>query len=309
LRTVLVTGTTGFIGRHLLRWLASEGNRVTSLQRSAELLPGVSETLRAPIFSASNVRSALAGRRFDWVFHLSAYGVRPEERDIEPMFRVNVDVTRELVEAASGWPAKAVVIASTGSEYRLERVDGPVTEDSPLETSKLYGASKAAATITALSIARSLRLPCAVARIFNVYGPGEAEYRLFPSLVRHLSRAQRAPLSKGDQLRDFLFVADVVEALGAIAQALESSASPAQLALNLSSGRPTPIRDFALAVARELKASPELLGFGDLPMRPDEVHCFSGDPSRLRAFAQWTPRYTVACGIREGLQQLKETIR
>jgi UDP-glucose 4-epimerase len=309
LRTVLVTGTTGFIGRHLLRSLVGEGNRVASLQRSAERLPGVVETLHVPTFSAPNVRAALEGRYFDWVFHLSAYGVRPEERDIESMFRVNVEATRELVRAASNWPAKAVVLASTGSEYRMEHVDGPVGEDSPLETFKLYGASKACATITALSIARSLRLPCAVARIFNVYGPGEAEYRLFPTLVRHLSQGQRAPLSKGDQLRDFLFVKDVVEGLGAIAAALESQASPAQLALNLSSGRPIPMRDFALAVAHELGASPDLLGFGDLPLRPDEVRCFSGDPSRLQVFAQWTPRYSLACGISEGLRELKETVR
>jgi UDP-glucose 4-epimerase len=309
LRTVLLTGATGFIGRHLVNWLASEGNCVTSLQRSQERVPGIFEILHVPQFSVQHLVSALAGRQYEWVIHLCAYGVRPSDRDVESMFRINVDTTRILVEAASQWPAKAFVFVSSGSEYRMEHVEGPVTEDSPLEMFKPYGASKAAATITALSIARASGLPLAVARVFNVFGPGEAEDRLFPTLAHRLMLAERVPLTAGTQHRDFLFVVDVAEALGALARALESQVLPTQVAVNLSTGNPVRVRDFAFRVAAELGAPTALLGFGDVAMRPDEVDCFSGDPSRLRMYTQWTPRYTIAEGIREGLRQLTGTLR
>jgi nucleoside-diphosphate-sugar epimerase len=61
-------------------------------------------------------------------FHLASYGVRPRDCEIEPMFRVNVEATRRIVETAAGWSPQAVVIAGSGSEYRLDGVERPVTE-------------------------------------------------------------------------------------------------------------------------------------------------------------------------------------
>jgi len=78
-------------------------------------------------FLAANAR-VLDRRRFDRLFHLAAYGVRPEDRDVEPMFRINVDVTRALVESAARWPVRAAVFAGSGAEYDLSGATGPVPE-------------------------------------------------------------------------------------------------------------------------------------------------------------------------------------
>jgi UDP-glucose 4-epimerase len=298
-RRVLVTGGTGFIGRHLIGYLTAQGHEVTALQRSSEHLAGVVETITVTDLSPNTVTRALAGHRFDWLFHLAGYGVIPTDRAIGPMFGINVDVTRQLVQEAASWPARAVVVAGSGSEYDLTDVDAPVTEDHRLEAFKLYGASKAAGTLTALSVARHLELPLGVGRIFGVFGPGEPAHRLLPSLVRGLRSGHRVPLSEGRQRRDFLFVQDVVTALDAIARLLETE--PGQLVLNVATGQPVSVRRFAEMVALALDAPLSLLGFGDLPMRPDDTRCFSGDPMLLTSRTGWIPRHELGEGIRCGV--------
>jgi UDP-glucose 4-epimerase len=299
-RSVLVTGANGFIGRHLVRRLLADGCEVALLQRSPDAVDGRSELLRIEAFSPKLITAALTGRRFDWVLHLAAYGVRPQDRDVEAMFRVNVEATRHLVELAGAWSPRAVVIAGSGSEYDLGNVEEPVLEDQPLESFKLYGASKAAGTLCATAVARARGIPLAVCRLFGPYGPGEPPHRLTSSLVRALRVPNRIPLSQGLQKRDFLFVSDVVEALVKIAWVLE--AEPQQVILNVGTGEPISVREFAERVAAAAGVSFERLGFGEKPLRPDETKLFSGNPAKLRAFAGWQPAVPLDEGIRQCLE-------
>ncbi len=284
-RSALVTGGNGFIGRRLVRRLLAEGCTVALLQRSSDPVDARTELLQVPSLSVLEVARALAGRSFDWVFHLSGYGVRPGDRDVETMFRINVDVTRELVNAASRWSPRAVVITGSGSEYQLDSAEGPVAEDHPLEARKLYGASKAAGTLCSTALASVRGTPFAACRLFGVYGPGEAPHRLLPSLIEGLRSGRRIALSSGLQKRDFLFVDDAVEALVRVAVALE--ANPGQLILNVGTGRPISVQQFVQTAAALLDIPATRLGFGDIAARPDEVKVFSGDPASLQALTGW----------------------
>lgn len=294
-RSVLVTGGNGFIGRHLVRRLLADGCEVTLLQRSPDVIDARIELLRVQGLSSNLMSDVLAGRRFDWLVHLAAYGVRPQDRNIEEMFRINVDVTRYLVERASSWCPRAIVIGGSGSEYMLDGVDGPVAEDHPLEAFKPYGASKAAGTLCATAIGCAWAMPLAVCRMFGVYGPGEAPHRLVSSLVNGLRGTDRVPLSPGLQKRDFLFVEDAVEALVKVGCALE--AQPKQLILNVGTGEPISVREFAGRVAMILGVPVERLGFGDIPMRLDEAMVFSGIPLKLSAYTGWQPKVGLDEGI------------
>ncbi len=294
--SILITGGNGFIGRHLVRRLLHDGCQVTLLQRSPDQIDARTELLRIQSLDPSEIAAVLAGRRFDLVFHLAGYGVSPDERNAEMMFRINVDVPRALVEIASRWPPQAVVMAGSGSEYQLEGIDRPVTEDHPLEPYKLYGASKAAGTLCSAALATARNIPFAACRIFGVYGPGEAPHQLLPSLMKGIHTDNRIPLSPGLQKRDFLYVEDVVDALVEVAGALEND--PQQLILNVGTGQPISVREFTRIAAGTLGIAESRLGFGDIPMRPDEAMMFSGDPARLQAFAGWHATVDPHIGIR-----------
>lgn len=302
---VLMTGATGFIGRHLARHLAGLGYVVTSLQRSDTSVDGVSEIILVPEFEPPAIARALSGRAFDLVFHLASYGVNPTERDADIMFRVNVDVTRSLVQQAARCGARAVAMAGSGAEYNLGGVTAPVSERQPLEALKLYGASKAAASLSAQAIACDLGLPLVVGRLFGVFGPGEAPHRLLPSLVNSLQNNERVRLSAGLQRRDVLYVGDAVAALVELALCIKYQ--PQQVAINISSGDAPTVRAFAETVADTLGAPRSLLGFGDIGTRPDDVACFAGDPQRLFQLTSWKPAHTLASGIRAAIDGM--TIR
>jgi UDP-glucose 4-epimerase len=141
---------------------------------------------------------------------------------------------------------------------------------------------------------------------FGVYGPNEAPHRLFSALMRGLRSQTRVALSAGHQKRDLLFVEDAVDALVAVARSLENT--PQQVILNLCSGISVTVRTFAETIARVCGAPMELLGFGDIPMRPDEVMCWVGDPSRLRAFTGWRPRFDLERGITRSIEQSLEMV-
>jgi nucleoside-diphosphate-sugar epimerase len=222
------------------------------------------------------------------------------------MHRINVALPRQLVTEAAKWPAKAIFIAGSGSEYDRSAFGQPVSECGPLEHHAPYGASKAAGTLRVISAAAAHDVPLAVGRIFGVYGPGEPRHRLLPTLFRHLSRNERVPLSSGTQLRDFLYIDDVIAATLALLAHVERT--KIQLIANVASGEPVTVRSVAEMVAEELNVPRSLLGFGDISLRPDESKCFSGDPFRLTMLTGWHPTHDLRDGIRRSLAELRTRI-
>ncbi len=167
----------------------------------------------------------------------------------------------------------------------------------------LYGASKAAAA----PCPRSPRptpsgCPSRPGAFFNIYGPGEAPHRLLPSLVSRLREGRRVALSPGRQLRDFLHVDDAVEAVVALLSALERA--PAALAVNVATGEMASVRRFAEIVAEVMDADAGLLGFGDIPARPDDTPCFGGNPRLISDYAGWSARYDLRTGIERAVASL-----
>src|ERR1700722_3985108 len=239
-KSVLLTGTTGFIGRHMAAQLKKAGHNVVSLQRSTVMVAGVDEILAAPEFDVDTISMKLRNRNFDWLIHLAGYGVRAGDRDAEAMFRINVGVTHWLVQEACAWGAKAVFIAGSGSEYDTTLADKPVTEDHPLECFKIYGASKAAGSICALATASVHDLPLAVGRIFGVFGPGEPPHRLLPALFYALSHRERVGLSAGTQKRDLLYIDEVIAAVLDLVEKVEQTGD--KVVVNIASGSPITIR-------------------------------------------------------------------
>src|ERR1700730_10822362 len=101
-KSVLLTGATGFIGRHMAAQLKMRGHTVVSLQRSTEMVPGVDEIIVVPEFDVEAISIGLRNRSFDWLVHLAGYGVRHEDRDTETMFCINFGVTPRLGGEARG---------------------------------------------------------------------------------------------------------------------------------------------------------------------------------------------------------------
>jgi nucleoside-diphosphate-sugar epimerase len=297
----LVTGATGFIGRHLVDGLIDANMQVVTLIRPGSRLPdqwrGRVTSLECADWSEAGLRAALASRPFDVVFHLATYGVRPTDRDPGLMLRINVDLPALFVHLCKERGAR-LVMAGTFSEYQKPADRRPLTEQSPLEMGKIYGASKAAAGILASALAESLGVRLRLLRFFQVYGEGEAPHRLLPSLVAGLSRGERVPLSDGTQVRDFIYVDDVVEACIKAGDDMVSRSRALTAAWNVCTGVGHSVRTFAELVAQAMGERAELLGFGELPMRADDELYLVGDGERMFRELGWRPKHDLGAGIR-----------
>src|SRR5206468_4284631 len=131
-------------------------------------------------------------------------------------------------------------------------------------------------------LARDAGIDAAWGRIFFVYGPREHPNRLVASVIRSLLRGEEARCTNGEQVRDFLQVADVADAFVALVDS--NAAGP----LNIASGSPTRVRDLVELVATAVGRR-DLLRFGAVPTPPGEPPVLVADVGRLRAELGWVP--------------------
>jgi nucleoside-diphosphate-sugar epimerase len=303
----LVTGASGFIGAHLVTRLLSEGSRVTVLTRRSSRLPAEwcdrVRVIACDDFNESNLRRLL-DTPVEAVFHLAAYGVKPDHREIDEILRINVELPAAVVRLCSEWRAR-VVMAGTFSEYRSPSAREPLFEDSPLEQGKLYGSSKAAGGLTASAIARSSATGFRLLRLFKVYGAGEAPHRLLPTLVSGLAKRERVAISSGTQVLDFVYIDDVIEAM--LRADVHCREKGGVATWNVATGRPHSVHEFAEHVAAAMNADASLLGFGAIAMRTDDEPWLVGSPDRLRAELGWQPSIGLDEGVRAAVAALRRT--
>jgi nucleoside-diphosphate-sugar epimerase len=303
--SALVTGASGFIGAHLVARLLSEGSHVTVLTRPSSAPPeawrGRVRVIAVDDFSENNLRRVL-DTPVEAVFHLAAYGVKPNHRDIGEALRINVTFPAVLARLCAEWQAR-MVMTGTFSEYRSPLNRERLSEDAPLEQGKLYGSSKAAGGLVASAIASSSGAGFRLLRLFKAYGAGEAAHRLLPALVSGLAKRQRVAISAGTQVLDFVYIDDVVEAM--LRADAHCRARGGVATWNVASGRAHSVRDFAECVASAMKADRALLGFGAIDMRKDDEPWLVGSPDLLRSELGWQPSIGLEEGVRAAVAVLR----
>lgn len=303
-RRVLIVGATGFVGSHLARRLADPSAPVECLvfsdRHQERRLPDLPGSVPLVVRSSGEdaLKRVLGSTPYDVVFNLAAGGVRAESRSPLDLLEGSPMLLTRLLLALRDTPPRLVVHTGSWLEYGNTSSREPLKEDHPLLCDSLYGASKAAATMFGNALARDLRIPFVTLRLFSVFGRGEAPQRLIPYMVSRLAAGQEVDLTDGNQVRDFVYVDDVVEAFVA------ASVSPRlehNTAYNACSGKPLSVRAVAEMVADSMRVPRRLLAFGRRAGRPDEPEWAVGDPSRMAAATGWSADTTVEEGIRRML--------
>jgi nucleoside-diphosphate-sugar epimerase len=277
------------------------------LARSSSVLPAKwrdrVRVIACGDFGESNLRQLL-NTPVETVFHLAAYGVLPNHRDLDEMLRINIALPAVLARLCGEWQAR-MVMAGTFSEYRSPPTPDLVSEDSPLEQGKLYGSSKAAGGLTARAVAHSGGAGFRLLRLFKVYGAGEAAHRLLPALVSGLGRRERVAISAGTQVLDFVYIDDVIEAMLRAEAHCRDKGGVATW--NVATGVAHSVREFAEQVATAMNADASLLGFGAIAMRRDDEPWLVGSPNLLRSELGWYPSTGLEDGVRAAVAALRRT--
>lgn len=287
--TCLVTGATGFIGRHLVALLAAAGVQAHALSRSGRAVPGARHNWVCRLDDEDEVRGVMAEVRPAVVFHLASQvtGAR-DAAQVLPTFRDNLQSTLNLLQAALDHGRPRVVLA--GSMEEPDLATGDCTPCSP------YAASKVAAGLYARMFRNLYDLDVRMARIFMVYGPGaQDEKKLVPFLIRSLRAGMSPPMSSGSRPVDWVYVEDVARGLMAMAESPDPDPSP----VDLGSGVATTVRAMGESL-QTLVGGPGAIGFGALPDRPLETIRLAA-PARTFARIGWSPTVPLDEGLRRTL--------
>lgn len=184
-KTALITGSSGFLGKHLLKTLKNSGYK--TLRISHEFLRLQSDIHR--FFDSAPV--------FDYIFHLSAYGNMGNHSNDEEIIESNILGTWNLLQATKDIPYKAFINVSSSS----------VT----LPHQTIYSATKLGAEALCRAFVDEYQKPIVTVRPYSVYGPEEADFRFIPTVFRSCMTGEPMTLAPGTH--DWIYIDDVIRVL------------------------------------------------------------------------------------------------
>jgi len=295
---VLITGASGFIGSHLARLLVQEGADVYALLRPQsdpwrirDLLPNLQVVAGDLLHPEQEWLGRLESIQPEICFHFAWYA-EPGVFLSSPLNLQYLSASLALAQGLAKSGCGKLVVAGSFSEYDQDL--GYLSENSAICPNTIYGAAKAALyqalTLWAPKAGVELLWP----RIFSVYGPTEHEKRFVPAVILAALRGEPTRLSPGEQLRDYLHVADAASAVWAAAQSGMSGP------VNIGSGKPVAIGALAQQIGALLQR-PDLIRLGDLPYREGDPMFVCANTQRLQKTG-WAPHFDLETGLADTIR-------
>ena len=283
----LVTGGSGFIGSHLADALIAAEHGVRILDDlstgTRDNVPAGAELVVGDVADRPTVENAMRG--VDGVFHLAAIAsVQRCTEDWAGAHRVNLDGAIHVFDAARTARNRApvpVVYASSAAVYG-SNPNTPHLETTKPEPLSAYGADKLGCELHGRVATQVFGIPTTGLRFFNVYGPRQDPTSPYSGVISIFAKRLIADetltiFGDGDQVRDFIYVGDVVKALVAAMAALAGAAHPEAEIYNICTGRATSIRNLAEMIGA-LNGRPPRLTF--VPPRAGDMRVSVGNGDR-----------------------------
>ncbi len=290
----LVTGADGFVGRHLLEHLRSQGDDAIGVDRESD------------VTDAASVRAVLERVRPDAIYHLAALtAVGASWLNPVEYTRVNVLGTKNVLDVALAVvPAARVVLVSSADVYGVVRPeDLPLVETFRVAPANPYSSSKVEAEHVAHdAVRRGQRV--IIARPFNHVGPGQSTDFVVPAIVSRLLRALDDGVDEivvGDlsTRRDFSDVRDVVRAY----RLLVDSGVGGEV-YNIASGTDVGLSDIAQRLVTAIAPHVRLVTDESL-LRPVEVPVSRGSYDKLRKATKWRPTISLDASLRDVIDDMR----
>ena len=296
-KRLFATGLSGFVGRHLARYIARE--------------PSTFEIAHTPEF---NLRDRTALERIvgdaqpDLVIHLAAQSAVPQSfADPRATYDVNFLGTLNLLEAlaATGFRGRLLYIGSGDTYGRVSESSLPVSETQPLQPRNPYAVSKVAAEALCFQWSQTGLFEIMLARPFNSIGPEQSTRFAIPDFAQRIveialgRRTPRLETGDADVTRDFTDVRDVVVAYCALlVNGLNGEA------YNVCSGRERVLRELINQMAAIAGVTLELVA-DPARHRPGEQRRIAGNPAKLINATGWSASIAIETTLRDIIDDWK----
>ena len=247
---------------------------------------------------ADIVRRTIEEKRPDVVFHLAGLSFVPEARQAPATaYEINVLGAVRLLAAIAAFKAlgkldPVVIVVGSATQYgRHDAGEMPLDETAEQRPQDVYAASKAAQEIASLQMCRAEGVRVICTRSFNHSGVGHAEHFLLPALVRRVLALRgashpRLPMGNQQSVRDYLHVADVVEAYLRLAD----KGAPGEV-YNVCSGEGVSAGELAREVLLRVGLNAEIT-IDPALVRGVDVPVLVGSPAKLARTTGWRPTHS-----------------
>ncbi|MBF0491229.1 MAG: NAD(P)-dependent oxidoreductase [Deltaproteobacteria bacterium] len=294
---MLITGGTGFIGSYLVKLLCKNKHELllvagpnSDFWRIGACLDKI-KVLTCDYFSIENLEQEIFKFKPEVLFHLGWSGVANNSRNDFAQVTSNLKSTFDLLSICHKADCKRWVILGSQAEYGpLNRI---AKEEDLTSPTTLYGTVKLSVQLIASQLSKLCNSKLVWVRVFSTYGPMDHEYWMLPSVINQLLNKKIPKLTLGEQLWDYLYVEDAVEAIYQL-----GINQKAEGVFNLGSGKVQSIKNIVEMISVYIDKNIKLK-FGEVPYREDQVMHLQADITKIKSTINWYPKTKLEYGIKK----------
>lgn len=299
-KKLLIAGGTGFIGYHLAKKAIKKGYNVTSLSSKSPKPYRFIKSVKYIICNTLNIKLLKKKliQEFDVVVNLSGYVNHKEKKKT---YLTHYQGCKNLADFFLEKKIKSFIQIGSGMENG--NIRSPQKEREKCKPLTNYALAKYKASSYLLSLFKKKKFPVIILRLYQAYGPKQDFNRLIPTTIKKCLNDKEIPATLGNQVRDFIFIDDLIEIILKFSQIKLSQ----KRIFNIGSLKPIQIKDVIKMIVKITgKGKPQ---FGKVKLRKGEIKNMYPDISNMRAKLKWIPKVSLSKGLRLTIKSYKNEFK
>jgi len=293
-KTVLITGGMGFIGKNIIDCIKDSYNLIIIGRKEIKKISDF-KYYKCDISNLEELEEVFKSEKIDYVIHLATYSkTKHQKNDILKMIDINVKGINNLLELCCEYKVEKVINTGSCFEYGNKKTVSIETDE--LDPWNLYAETKVLAE-NLVNFYCKKGLNAITLRLFPAFGIYDKEERLLSYVIKSALYNQEIAVTAGEQKWDYTYSKDIAEAYKA---ALETSIEGHEI-INISNNKPISLKEIVIKIT-ELTNSKSKIIFGAIPYRDNEIMYLHGDNSKAKRILNWVPKYDFETALKETIE-------
>ena len=299
-KTILITGGTGFIGYHLAKALKKKFKIISLSSKQPTDRRKIKNVvyLKCDLFKKKLLFKSLDNFKVDYVINLAGY---IDHSNKKQTLNSHYYGCKNLVDYFR-LKKNLELFLQIGSSLEYGKKNSPHHEKLKGNPDAVYGQSKLKSTNYIFKIAKKNKFRFIVLRLYQIYGPNQEINRLIPIVISSCLKNKKFKCSNGVQVRDFLYVDDLVNLFKKILLSKKKITG----VFNVGSNKPSQVKKVIKMIQLKIKkGQPQ---FGKIPMRKDESLNYYPDLKKIKKKISWRPKVSLSKGLSKTINYYKSVI-